>query len=81
MTTLTPYQQWTDRLIELIDFTQGDAGWQWKCGDPETGDRMALSKQAANELGLSWDIMIAESKKFSHVCCDCEIAFNRPEDE
>lgn len=72
-----------DRLDDLLEFTPDDKGsWTWKCGNPDTADRLAYTKQALAEVGGG--LTMAELTRGSHCCCDCEVSFScddRPDDD
>lgn len=66
-------QAWGDRLNELLDWREYEPGkWEWKCG--KDGDRLGLARQAASDIGRSFDDLMQEAD--IHACCDCEIIFN-----
>lgn len=80
------YYDWLDKLYDLMEWTVSEDGdpakTKWKCGDPETQDRFGLARKAASLLGADFDLLMAQARELSHVCCDCEIIFNaddRPE--
>lgn len=73
------YYDWLDRLSELMDWQKtgpGAADYQWKCGDPETGDRFALAKQAAADTGQPFSELMSVARSRGSAKCDCELIFN-----
>ena len=79
------YYDWMDKLAGLLDFRVGVNGYEWLCGDPDTGDRLAYAKQAATAVGIPFDFALELARRRARsICCDCEIVFNaddRPEPE
>lgn len=77
--TAEVYTAWLDHLYELMDWRKsgpGEGDYEWKCGDPGTGDGFALAKQAAADIGQPFDALKAEADRKGRAGCDCELLFN-----
>lgn len=72
------YYDWLDKLYNLMEWKADPDPMKttWRCGDPETQDRLALAKQAAAAVGGAFDVLLAQARELSGAHCDCEIIFN-----
>lgn len=78
------YYNWLDAVYDRLEFTPDGDSWKWRCGDVETQDRLGLARAVATALGLDFDVLLAEARRYGHACCDCELIFNcdpRPDED